>query len=664
MEMEISELTKKKTQNIFSILKSLITWFGLFLIIFIFLYSLYLIEKFFLYVIYSIIYNILDFFIGKIISYKIIALNNNIFWLSIVLLILIHIKFFQIIILSFTFLAGGIFSSFFCDDFKEIINKQIDSSQKLENCLYFSMNQNMLKYYNRLLIFQKAFNNQKKYENKTFEIKQYQFSEILNNIIILFQKYREKNYQDENLKNNIMNQLKVYQKAISPYKNASFIDKIIKFNNTNSMLFMKELLINSFENRVCNVINISYGFDIYIIYPEQNGNENNNQNNSNIKTLVIYCGQNASIAEMFSINKNNIKFFLGIKEYTIILWNYKGYGSRKGFPSFSNIDKDVEDLKNYIIKNYAEYKIIIHGISIGGYPAIKLAKILNEYNDKYKSNVCLIADRTYSDIDLIVESFNVNYGYILKKIYNFLFPKYFYHSDNIQNYIDVHLENKFIFFDEEDKKIIYNKSSLVYNLTIKYYKEIVLPKISKYKQYNKLNNMTKKEFDEIKLNMKRIKNSINDDNFRIIFKNMNIIDKEKFLIFFLVFGYPFNINKEIFYEKKLFVKTYIEIPLILRNIYELNKICFNTILFDFFSDLNFLFIKSNLTIPFNDKEIMSFKYNNDNKEFILQEDVNGSLLKYFGFVHRIFCDHNGTWNNNDELYLKKFLELKGFINLN
>ena len=664
MEMEISELTKKKTQNIFSILKSLITWFGLFLIIFIFLYSLYLIEKFFLYVIYSIIYNILDFFIGKIISYKIIALNNNIFWLSIVLLILIHIKFFQIIILSFTFLAGGIFSSFFCDDFKEIINKQIDSSQKLENCLYFSMNQNMLKYYNRLLIFQKAFNNQKKYENKTFEIKQYQFSEILNNIIILFQKYREKNYQDENLKNNIMNQLKVYQKAISPYKNASFIDKIIKFNNTNSMLFMKELLINSFENRVCNVINISYGFDIYIIYPEQNGNENNNQNNSNIKTLVIYCGQNASIAEMFSINKNNIKFFLGIKEYTIILWNYKGYGSRKGFPSFSNIDKDVEDLKNYIIKNYAEYKIIIHGISIGGYPAIKLAKILNEYNVKYKSNVCLIADRTYSDIDLIVESFNDNYGYILKKIYNFLFPKYFYHSDNIQNYIDVHLENKFIFFDEEDKKIIYNKSSLVYNLTIKFYKEIILPKISKYKQYNKLNNMTKKEFDEIKLNMKRIKNSINDDNFRIIFKNMNIIDKEKFLIFFLVFGYPFNINKEIFYEKKLFAKTYIEIPLILRNIYELNKICFNTILFDFFSDLNFLFVKSNLTIPFNDKEIMSFKYNNDNKEFILQYDVNGALLKYFGFVHRIFCEHNGTWNNNDELYLKKFLELKGFINLN
>jgi hypothetical protein len=41
------------------------------------------------------------------------------------------------------------------------------------------------------------------------------------------------------------------------------------------------------------------------------------------------------------------------------LWNYKGFGTRKGFPSFASIDKDVEDLKNYIIKNFYDYKIII-----------------------------------------------------------------------------------------------------------------------------------------------------------------------------------------------------------------------------------------------------------------------------------------------------------------
>ena len=172
---------------------------------------------------------------------------------------------------------------------------------------------------------------------------------------------------------------------------------------------------------------------------------------------------------MFSLYKDNIEFFLNIKEITILFWNYKGFGTRKGFPSFASIDKDVENLNNYIIKNFYDYKIIIHGISIGGYPAIKLAKILNEFNDKFRNNLCLIADRTYSDIDLIAESFSNNYGYVLKVIYNFLFPKFFYHSDNINNYIDVPFENKFIFFSEVDSIIIYNKSSLVYNLTLKYY---------------------------------------------------------------------------------------------------------------------------------------------------------------------------------------------------
>ncbi len=131
---------------------------------------------------------------------------------------------------------------------------------------------------------------------------------------------------------------------------------------------------------------------------------------------------------------------------------------------------------------------------------------------------------------------------------------------------------------------------------------------------------------------------------------------------FLVFCYPFNINKEIFYDKISFAKNYIDVPLILKEIYEKNKINFNTSLYEFFSDLNFLFIKSNLVIPFTEKEIISFKYDNESKEFILQENVNESLLKYFGFVHRIFCDHNGTWSNNDEIYIKTFLESKGFIN--
>ena len=523
-------------------------------------------------------------------------------------------------------------------------------------CLFLSSQKDILKYYNYILNFQKAINNQKKLENTTFELKKFKFTEILNNIIYLFEKLKEKNYKDEEIKNSLLDKLKSYNKAIEPYSKFSTFDLIFKFYYNKSVSFIKQLFIFSFENRICNNIIISKDFDAYILYPEQNGNNKNSKN----KILYIYCGQNAFIAEMFNIYKNNFKFFLGLKEMTLLFWNYAGYGSRKGFPSFTSIDNDIEELKNYIINNYSGYKIIIHGISIGGYPAIKLAKILNE-NDKFKSNVCLIADRTYSDIDLIVETFSDKFGYILKNIYNLFFPKLLYYSDNIQNYIDVPLENKFIFFDEEDKIINYKKASLIYNLTTKYYKEIILPKISKYKQFIKLKNMTKNEFNSIKLNIKRIKNSVKDENFIMLYKNINRNDMEQFLMYFLVFGYPFNINKEIFYDKTIFAKYYIDIPLIFKNIYEENKINFNTNLFDFFSALNFLFIKSNLSIPFNDKEIIGFKFNNDEKEFNLQKNFNESLLKYFGFVHRIFCEHNGTWNNNDELYLQKFLELKGFI---
>ena len=659
--MEISESSKVQKSKSFSyVSRFVLTWLGILLIILIFLYLIYIIER---YILFYPINNFIKILLNIFLSSEKISKNKNIFIFTIIIIVLIHIKFFQIIINSLIFISGGVFSRFyFYNDFVKIINQQISSAKELSVCLFLSNKKDMVKYYINILLFQKAFNINKQKENKTFVLKQFQFSEILNNIIFLFDQFKSKNYQDENIQNNLINKLNSYQKAILPYTQFSYFDIIFKFNYNKTQSFLKELFINSFENRVCENINISQDFNAYIIYPEKNNGDNENNNNINIKTLIIYCGQNAFCAEMFAINKENIKFFLLIKQSTILLWNYSGYGSRKGFPSFASIDKDVEDLKNFIIKNYSEYKIIIHGISIGGYPAIKLAKILNEFNDKFKSNVCLIADRTYSGIDLIVETFSDKFGYILKYIYNFLFIKFFYHSDNVYNYIDVPLENKFIFFDENDNVINYDKSSLVYNLTVKYYNEIILPKISGFKEYKRLNNMTNIDFINIKTNMKKIKKSINDENFNILYKNILKIDLDKFIMYFLVFGYPFNQNKEVFYDKTIFAKNYIDIPLKLRDIYDKNKIIFTTNLFDFFSDLNFLFIKSNLVIPFTDKEIISFKYNNEAKEFILQGTINESLLKYFGFVHRIFCEHNGTWNNNDEIYLQKFLELKGFIN--
>ena len=357
--MELSESTKEQKSKSFSYIRRFVlTWFGILLIILIFSYLIYIIER---YVLFYPINKFLKLVLNIFISSEKISKNKNIFIFTIIIIVLIHIKFFQIIIISIIFISGGILSRFyFYKEFIKIINQQISNAKELSICLFLSNKKDMIKYYSNILLFQKVLNINKQKENKTFIIKQFQFSEILNNIISLFEQFKSKNYQDENIQNNLINKLNSYQKAILPYTQFSYFDKIFKFNYNKTQSFLKELFINSFKNRVCENINISQNFNAYIIYPEKNNENKENNENININTLIIFCGQNAFCAEMFAINKENIKFFLSIKETTILLWNYSGYGSRKGFPSFSNIDKDVEDLKNFIIKNYSEYKIIIH----------------------------------------------------------------------------------------------------------------------------------------------------------------------------------------------------------------------------------------------------------------------------------------------------------------
>ena len=485
--------------------------------------------------------------------------------------------------------------------------------------------------------------------NPTFEIKQFQFGEYLNNIIFQYNKYKKEIFEQDKIKNDLINQLKLYQKNLKPYTNFSFIDILIKFNYYKSLKLFSELLLYSFEGRNCNNINISKNFNIYIISPEIE--------NPEIKTLIIFCTQNAFNIEMFSFLQNNIKFYINIKEITMIIWNYKGFGLRKGFPSFNSIDKDVDILKEYINNNYKGYKIIIHGISIGGYPSIKLAKVFND-----NKNVCLIVDRTYIDIDFIAESIIKN-G---KKIYNLLFPKFLYKSDNLQNYIEVPIGNKIILYDENDKIINYS-SSLIYHLTLKYYKEIILPKISNFKQYTELIKFFSEDSKDLIIEVQKIKQSHSSmklDEKTLIFINnlaQNMKSLDKFLMYFLIFGYPFNLFKEINYEKNIFAKNYISLPEIMKKIYENYKNKFSKKIINFIADINFLFIKCSLIIPFNDEEIITFSYNNDNNDFILQEGFQENLMNYFGYVHRIFCGHNGTLDGNDEKYLKKYFDLNGFI---
>ena len=521
MEININEANSEKAEKDLFFHKFLNIIIPI-LIIIILGYIIYFIER---YLLFFPIYFLIKIIIKIFYSY-IDDLDFFLNILSIIIVLILQIFLLKIIILSVIFLSGGIFARFkYYEIFEYFINEQKTFAIKSINYLYdsspnFAINY-LIKTMNEIFKFQKAYNNLKNIKNSSFEIKEYHFGDYLNEVITQYNKYKEENYNSKEITNKLIENLKQYQINLEHYTKFSYIDIITKFKYIQSLQLFEELMLYSFKNRKCFSVKISDDFSAYIIYPEIK--------NSDVKTLVIFCGQNAFFVEKLCLYQNNIQFYLNIKELTILVWNYKGFGLRSGFPSFNSIEKDVEELREYIDKYYKDYKIIIHGISIGGYPAIKLKNILN--NNK---NVCLIADRTYADMDLLAGTY-VKYGKIL---YNIFFPKFLYKSDNIQNYIDIPIGNKIIFFDENDKIIDYSQSSLINNLTKKYYSEIILPKISNYNQYKNIINIFA-EKNNLHTELRRVKNYSKanklNENTLLFIKNLNknINNIEKVLMYFL-----------------------------------------------------------------------------------------------------------------------------------
>ena len=46
---------------------------------------------------------------------------------------------------------------------------------------------------------------------------------------------------------------------------------------------------------------------------------------------------------------------------------------------------------------------------------------------------------------------------------------------------------------------------------------------------------------------------------------------------------------------------------------------------------------------------------NDGKPFELNETTLNELHKYFGFVHRVYCGHNGDLDSGDFKFINDFL---------
>lgn len=593
--------------------------------ILIILILLYLLEKIILYNTLNLLFSLIIPKAIRIISIKSICFTS---------LICLHVILARIVILSIIFPQGGIF-------------KRILAYYEFSSFIYFFKvpkyfnrgKRDIAKYISKLEQFQIAYTKVKS-KNKSFEINRHEIGAELNEVFDKYNKYKH-NDQPE-IKNDLFSSVEKFFKKLEYYRSFNIFQYFFIFKYTESLMLMEEYMMNSFESHFVQKINIGEDFDIYLLSPKKN-NEN--------KILTIYCNPNDMCSQFYSYEKEYIKFYFDELNSTILLWDYYGYGLRKGLTTFAKIDKDVDILSKYIKNNYNDYKIIVHGYSIGGYSSIKLCQ-------RFKAEL-LVSDRTFKDINKIAGSIDYyNSGIVLELIYNILFPKFIIHSDNLDDYISLYKDKKIIFFDEYDELISYNPASLVFNITKKYYNDIIRPKLFKFQEYKTLIEQPNNIENELKELSTKSEGKYFEEKFRCFIYNLsnNINSIEEFFMFFIIFGFPFNIYKEISIDDDQFNKIYLDIPKIFSNFVNKYKNELSTKLLDLIRILNFLFIKCNLKSKINDNDIIKMNYEgNDGKSFEVNESMINELHKYFGYVHRVHCGHNGDLDDKDYLFIKRFL---------
>ena len=621
--------------------KKILFFSKILLAIILFIILLYLLER---YLLYNIIYSLLLFIshIFHLEKYNIFSIKFE----SIFLLIYFHILLIRLIVLSIVFIQGGLFKKILVSEqFNSFIITIHDLIHQTINSLALNKLNEFEYFMNQLDILKKSIENIK-IKKSDWKINNYDFENDLNNSFVLYYIYKTNN-SSENLEN-LVEALKTLYNNIEKFPALPIYKKIFFPNYEDSLLLMEQYMMNSFITHSVQKININKDFDIYLISPKI-------ENKIGNKILSIFCNQNALCCEFYSISKDNIDYYLHKLNCTIIIWNYKGFGLRKGYTTFSSIDKDVNILSNYIKNNFNKYKIIIHGCSIGGYSSIKLTqKLLNELND-----VILISDRTFGDIKSIVHS--LNFHEILDIIYAIIFPKWYFKYSNIDNYININHDKKLILFDASDEIIKYNPASLVFNITKRYYNDIIKPKLNIYNKYFSLIMNSPK----LKENLKQLAIDCNEENFdnngRIFIQHLSyfINTIEEFFMFFIIFGFPFNRNKEINPKLDKFKNEYTKIPIIFKQFLDKNKDFIEKEIIDIILAFNFLYTKINLNTEISDEDILNLKYEKNNIN--IEQNHIKELKKYFGYVHRITCGHNGKLKEYDYTIIKEFLKNNNFI---
>lgn len=112
---------------------------------------------------------------------------------------------------------------------------------------------------------------------------------------------------------------------------------------------------------------------------------------------VLMCGGNGFVYECALYMSDSIQHYLQ-KGLSIMMWNYRGYGRTKGWPSPSSLNKDGLKVAEYVLKVRNISKLMVHGESMGGMVACHIAS--------RAPVTVLFADRTFASIESIAETYS------------------------------------------------------------------------------------------------------------------------------------------------------------------------------------------------------------------------------------------------------------------
>ncbi len=144
---------------------------------------------------------------------------------------------------------------------------------------------------------------------------------------------------------------------------------------------------------------------------------------------ILYCHGNAG---NISHRENTIKMYHNLG-FNIFLFDYSGYGESSGKPSAENLERNVVDAWNFLIKKKSipEKKIIVIGRSLGGFVALSAGEKFNPFAVSLESTFSSIKNIAQKQMPLLPATLILKNSFDnVAKIKNVKVPIFMVHSQN------------------------------------------------------------------------------------------------------------------------------------------------------------------------------------------------------------------------------------------